>query len=93
MGERTGGAPPQCDGRGLFAVFENPLAFVASADLPYEGIPVPPLPDDDTARLLWLVSDEAANGRPWLPTVAEQDAAWRARFGRPVQVQTSATSD
>jgi hypothetical protein len=89
LGERT----PQCDGRGLFAAFENPLAFAASADLPYEGIPVPPLPDDDTARLLWLVSDEAAAGRPWLPTVAEQDAAWRARFGRPVQVRTAATAD
>jgi hypothetical protein len=43
---------------------------------------VPPLPDDPTARLLWLVSDEACAGKPWVPSAAEQDAAWRRHFER-----------
>jgi hypothetical protein len=81
LGERT----PQGDRRGLFAMFEKPLALAAVAGLPNDDIPVPRLPEDETARLLWLVSEQAVAGRPWLPTVAEQDAAWRAHVGRPVK--------
>jgi hypothetical protein len=88
LGERA----PQCDRRGLFALFAHPGAF-AAAGVPYEEIPGPPLPEDATARLLWLVSDQAAAGRPWLPTAAEQDAAWWARFGRSAAVRRSVTSD
>lgn len=79
------GRAPQWDRRGLFSVFENPFAVTAASGLPYDDIPVPPLPLGDTARLVWLVSDEADAGKPWLPSVEEQDAAWRHRFARPLQ--------
>jgi hypothetical protein len=80
LGERV----PQCDRRGLFSVFEDPFAFAAASGRSYDDIPAPPpLPADDTARLLWLVSAQGGAGRPWLPTAAEQDAAWRMHFDRP----------
>ena len=88
LGERT----PQCDRRGLCSLFERPRAF-AAAGMPYDEFPSPPVPQDDTARLLWLLSDEAAAGRPWLPTVAEQDAAWRAQFGRPAEASPLVTAE
>ena len=88
LGERT----PQCDRRALFSLFERPLAF-ASDGVPYDESPGPPVPQDETARLLWLLSDEAAAGRPWLPTVAEQDAAWRAHFGRSAEIPPLVTSE
>jgi hypothetical protein len=71
LGERT----PEWDRRGLFSVLEDPFALVAgtAAGRPYDDIPEPPVPDDDTARLLWLVSDEGRAGKPWLPSVAEGD--------------------
>jgi hypothetical protein len=79
----VGGRTPEHDHRGLFAIFRDPLAF-ATPGLPYEEIPGARLPEDPTAALLWLVSDRAAAGKPWLPTVAEQDAEWRAHFWMPV---------
>ena len=42
---------------------------------------------------LWLLSDEAAAGRPWLPTVAEQDAAWRTQLGRPAYAPPLVTAE
>lgn len=80
-----GGRAPEYDRRGLFSVFENPFAFTAALGLPYDDVPVPLLPDDDTARLLWLVSEEGDAGKPWLPSAAEQDAAWQRHFARPLQ--------
>ena len=88
LGSRT----PQCDRRGLCSLFERPRAF-AAAGMPYDEFPGPPVPQDDTARLLWLLSDEAAAGRPWLPTVAEQDAAWRTHFGRPADTPPLVTAE
>ena len=88
LGERT----PQCDRRALFSLFERPLAF-ASDGVPYDEFPGPPVPRDETARLLWLLSDEAAAGRPWLPTVAEQDTAWRAHFGRAAEISPLVASE
>jgi len=76
------GHRPRHDSRDLFAFFENPLAFSAPG-LPYDRTPDAPLPSDDTARLLWLAGDRAAIGRPWLPTVSEQDAAWLSAFEAP----------
>jgi hypothetical protein len=78
LGEQT----PRHDRRNLFAFFEDPLAL-GPPGLPYDRTPAPPLAEDDTARLLGLVSARAARGRPWLPTVAEQDAAWLACFEAP----------
>ena len=63
------------DVNGLFSGFANPLVF-------WGGQPPPamariPAPVDPIPRLAWLVGDGAA-GEPWLPTIAEQDAAWEA---------------
>ncbi len=68
------------DHEGLFAAFENPMAFFPGWKPPMRG-PLIPFPEDATARLLWTVSDEVAPARPWLPTVAEQDAAFWSVFG------------
>ena len=77
-----GGRSPRHDHRNLFAFFQDPLAL-GPPGLPYDRTPAPAPAEDDTARLLWLVSARAARGRPWLPTVAEQDAAWLACFEAP----------
>jgi hypothetical protein len=79
LANALGDRTPQGDAQGLFAVLERPPADR-------------PLPADDTARLLWLVSDEAQEWNPWLPTVAEQDASWRAHVGRTVAVGPPAPS-
>ncbi len=76
------GHPPRHDSRDLFAFFQDPLVFSAPG-LPYDRAPEAPVPGDDTARLLWLVSDQAAIGRPWLPTAREQDMAWLSAFEAP----------
>jgi hypothetical protein len=89
LGQRT----PECDRRGLFSVFENPFVFAAASGLPYDDIPMPRLPDDGTTCLLWMVSDQGDPGRPWLPSAAEQDAAWRRHFSRPSQAMSSAAAD
>lgn len=73
IGNRT----PQHDTEGLFAEFENPTALTPGWR---QGMrPVIPAPEDPTERLLWAVSDPTAPAKPWLPTVAEQDAAWWAK--------------
>jgi hypothetical protein len=68
------------DEAGLFALFERPMTFHPHWRAPAQ-IPRLPMPEDDTARLLWFASDEATTARPWLPTLAEQDAAWWGLFG------------
>jgi hypothetical protein len=67
---------------GLFSTFQNPAAF--RSDLPANTIMPPPIPADPTAALLWFASDDAAKGKPWFPTLKEQDAAWWAVFGEHV---------
>ena len=68
------------DGTGLYSEFERPLALSPQWKPPMRTPPIP-APADPTARLLWVVGPEGAIGRPWLPTVAQQDAAWLAQFG------------
>jgi hypothetical protein len=68
------------DGAHLYGEFERPLALSPHWKPPAR-IPPIPAPEDPTARLLWVVSEQAAPARPWLPTVAQQDAAWLAQFG------------
>jgi hypothetical protein len=80
LANALGNRVPESDGRGPFSLLENPPAD-------------PSVPADDTARLLWLVGDRAQAWRPWLPTVAEQDAAWRAHAGRTAAVGSSATAN
>jgi hypothetical protein len=80
IGEHT----PRDDQSGLFSMFEDPLAIARDGRFERQ-IPRPLVPEDETRRLLWLASDQAAIGRPWLPTVAEQDAAWAASFRAPAQ--------
>lgn len=43
-------------------------------------LPRPEVPSDPVAALAWLAIT-AAPAAPWLPTVAEQDGAWRDLFG------------
>lgn len=80
VGQRT----VKYDHDGLFSAFENPMTFFPGWKLP-APIPRIPFPDDATARLLWLASDEVTKAKPWLSTMAEQDAAWWAQFGQQVQ--------
>ncbi len=51
---------------------------------PQQRVPQLPVPEEETARLLWLTSEQATGARPWLPTIAEQDRAWWAQFGEQV---------
>lgn len=73
------GREPERDEAGVFSEFEDRLAL-------HPGLaptsPVPPLnlPVDPVAGLLWMVTT-AAPGRPWLPTVEEQDQAWLVAYG------------
>lgn len=82
----VGGRVLQRDQAGLFASFSNPLAFHPTWRHP-APIPQMPAPKDPTQRLLWLVSDQAADAKPWLPTVEEQDEAWWAQFGEGLERQ------
>lgn len=68
------------DASGLYGELETPLALSPSWRSPAR-IPPIPAPIDPTARLLWVISPEAAIAKPWLPTRDEQDAAWLAQFG------------
>lgn len=71
----------QYDVMGLFAEFKTPLALYPNLTAPTSRPGRIPAPEDPTARLLWVVGPEGAAGHPWLPSVAEQDAAWLAQFG------------
>jgi len=70
----------QYDVMGLYAEFERPLALSPQWKPPMRTPPIP-APADPGERLLWVAGPEGAIGRPWLPTVAQQDAAWLAQFG------------
>lgn len=82
---------PQHDGEYLFASFRDPLALVPGWK-PGARIPQLPVPEDPSARLLWIVGDGAV-AKPWLPTMAEQDAAWWDRFGEAQQMRAQAHRD
>ncbi|MDP9395574.1 MAG: hypothetical protein M3Q27_15555 [Actinomycetota bacterium] len=71
------------DHDGVFATFENPMALVPGWT-PTVGMPRIPFPEGATARLLWIASEEVAPARPWLPTFAEQDAAYWSIFGEQI---------
>jgi hypothetical protein len=81
---RIGARVPQHDEANLYGEFESPLSFFPWW-IPTSRVPEFPAPTDPAARLLWVVG-EGAIAKPWLPTVAEQDAAWWAQFG--VDVET-----
>jgi hypothetical protein len=83
---------PEHDGSHLFAEFADPLAL-SPWWKPPAPIPQTPAPQDPVERLLWLVSEAAAPAKPWLPTVAEQDEAWWARFGEAQQTRARAHHD
>lgn len=76
IGHRT----PKHDTEALFGTFEDAMALRPGWKAPAR-IPRVDAPSDPVEYLLWLVSPEAAPGKPWLPTVAEQDAAWWKQFG------------
>lgn len=75
---------PQHDANNLFADYRQPLALSPQWKPPAQ-IPRIPAPHDPTERLLWTVSEAAAPAQPWLPTMAEQDAAWWNQFGEGVE--------
>ncbi len=75
---------PQHDASGLFSTFRRPLAFHPGWQ-PTSPVPALPFPSDPVERLLWLVGPEASAAEPWLPTVAEQDAAWWGQFGEAIE--------
>ena len=76
------------DTQGLYADFANPLAFSPGWKPPARVAPIP-WPEDTTAALLWIVSDEVAAAKPWLPTVAEQDAAFWEQFGKDQEMRAT----
>jgi hypothetical protein len=80
IGHRT----PQHDSNHLYASSAKPFSFHPDWKLP-APIPRPPWPEDPTESLLWIVSPAAAAAQPWLPTIAEQDAAWWAQFGEVIE--------
>ncbi len=78
-----GGRRAEHDQANLFATFERPMVFFPTWK-PQQRVPQLPVPEEETARLLWLTSEQATGARPWLPTIAEQDRAWWAQFGEQV---------
>ena len=85
---------PEHDVQGMFVEFQSPHVLVPGFTPGSTGRwPGVPAPADDRERLLWVVSDAVAAARPWLPTVAEQDAAWDAVFGEAQQMRVQAQRD
>lgn len=74
---------PQHDSADMFALLEDPWKLFPDRK-PSSRMPPFPIPDDDVAAMLWWGTD-AELARPWLPTVAEQDAAWWKQFGESVE--------
>ena len=86
---QIGSQTPEHDVTGTFAEFRDPLALHPNWK-PGARVPRVPQPDDPTARLLWVVSPEAAPARPWLPTVAERDQRWVDTFAADIQMRNTA---
>ncbi len=88
----VGHRQPQHDVEHMFATFQNPMAFAPDWTPGTARLPRPPFPADPTELLFWLVTDPAAvEAQTWLPTLAEQNAAWSAVFGE-VQAQRAAAA-
>lgn len=68
------------DSAGLYGEFKTPLVLYPNRAPTSAPGPIP-APKDPAARLLWVVGPEGAAGHPWMPTMAEQDAAWLEQFG------------
>lgn len=85
---RMAGQQPKYDTQGLFVEFEQPLALRPTWRPPAPIWPLEP-PSDPSERLMWLVT-EGANGRPWMPTVTEQDAAFEKQFGESMRSRAQA---
>jgi hypothetical protein len=79
---RLGERQVQDDYRGLFSTLRRPMALFPNWRPP-QPMPQLPIPDSAPARLLWYVGEEGTRAEPWLPTVAEQDAAWSEQFRTP----------
>lgn len=77
----------QHDTEGRFGTFERPAELFPG----YEPggsvrMPVPEFPSDPVDLMVWLVGP-AAVARPWLPTAAQQDAAWQALYGEAAEMR------
>ena len=83
------GQEPQHDGADQFLLMREPQNLVPeySANRP---LPPPDVPKEPAAALLWLVT-EGEPGKPWLPTVAEQDQAWMLVFGEAMNMRQAAS--
>lgn len=79
LANTIGHRQPQHDTNGLYSTFRKPMTFFPTWRHPAR-IPAIPFPADRVERLVWMLSPEAQAAEPWLPTVAEQDAAWVAQF-------------
>lgn len=80
---------PKHDAQDLFSLFSQPMALRPDWKAPAR-VPHIDMPTDPIEFLVWLVSDKAAPGKPWLPTVAEQDAAWWKQFGEAQEMRNQA---
>ncbi len=79
---------PQHDASNFYADYQTPLALSPQWKPPAQ-IPRIPAPADPTERLPWIVSEAAAPAQPWLPTMAEQDAAWWSQFGEAQEMRAA----
>jgi hypothetical protein len=73
------GQTPADDVDHLFLTVRRPQ-MLSPEWRPPAALPRPEMPGDPVARLVWLVTTAAPAG-PWLPTVDEQDGAWRELLG------------
>jgi len=87
---RIGNRQPEHDATELFVEFAAPFAL--AADFNRNGLKSV-APQDPVAYLLWVSSDAAAAGRPWMPTIKEMDEAWWDQFGEGVEMRRRAASD
>ncbi len=83
----------ESDVQGMFAALADPFALAPGYKA--GSTAAPPrieFPDDAIELMIWLTGD-AAPAVPWLPTVAEQDAAWQEAFGEGVLTRQRAHRD
>lgn len=76
-------------GSEIFTAFEDAMAMRPGWKAPARILPLD-APTEPVEYLLWLVSPAAAPGKPWLPTIAEQDAAWWKQFGEGQEMRRQA---
>lgn len=72
---------PASDVRGMFAELRRPHALAPWwSPESTATMPVPESPQEPAERLLWLVTT-ASSAQPWLPTIGQQEAAWKDVYG------------